>query len=145
MALQGPSGAMVFVQTKARVSLIESLTLVLLSPETISYCTLSEFRPLYLWNLTQSEYNATLLQAEFVIHWDSILFSSLLSNATFLFFLFWIEFLKFFPKYGVKFWVWKKWVFFQMFSIYTHTWILIHQGILKISNYTWNIELYMSL
>lgn len=56
---------------------------------------------LYLWNLTQSEHKVTLLQAEFVIHWNCITLFNLLWMLSF-FFSFWSEFLEFLHKCGVK-------------------------------------------
>lgn len=90
---------------------------------------------LYLWNLTQSEYKRTLLQAEVVIHWDYILFSNILSDATSPHLSFWKDFPEFLCRYYVRCCVWVKWVYFQMSVFYVYI-IFIHQGALKSLNYT---------
>lgn len=74
---------------------------------------------LYLWNLPQSEYKKIFLQAEFVIQWDSIPISRILSNATF-FFSFWREFLEFLHKYYINI-ASERNVSFQISVFSTHT------------------------
>lgn len=88
---------------------------------------------LYLWNLTQSEYKRTLLQAEVVIHWDYILFSSILSDATSPHLSFWRDFPEFLLRYYEILGVSEMSLLSDVCFLFI---IFIYQGALKSLNYT---------